>query len=323
MVSVICSVYNTEKYINEAIDSILNQTYKDLEIIVIDDGSTDSTVNCLSKYCELPNFKLIKREHTGNVGKLLNDCVRISQGKYIAIMGADDLWLPHKLEFQMPFVDSYGMVCSNSYVLNEGNEMYNVLSKYSFDFILGKNPKQTVDRILINDFKEDADITLADLVEFNYIIAASVIMRKEIMLKTGGFEESLGIRGEDYVLWLNVAEINKIKFINEPLVRYRIHGDNLSLNSFNERLEMLKRTINIRSDFVNHQDISVSKGAINGIFKIRLEITKLYLINKHYISARKNLKQVLKLYKNKFSLRYLKYLIYYFGITWLSILHRR
>jgi len=224
---------------------------------------------------------------------------------------------------QMPYVDNYGMVCSNSFILDGENKIYKKLTKYSLDFIFNKGVEQGKSGILINDFLQDTELTLADLIRFNYVIAASVLMSKKMFLDAGGFEETLGTRGEDYVLWLNVAKLKKIKYLNEPLVKYRIHSDNLSLRSFNERLEMLNRTIEIRSYFRDDKNELVRKASKTGISGIYLEMTKLFLINKNYIPARRSCMKMMKFYNNKLSFRYVKYLFYYSGILLLSLLYRR
>ena len=119
-VSVIMSVYNGEKYLPEAIDSVLNQTFEDFEFVIVDDGSTDGTADILSGYKD-PRIKVITQKHLG-IAQAKNKAVEASSGEYIAIMDADDISLPERFELEVNFLDQHkdiGAVSSSTYVIDE------------------------------------------------------------------------------------------------------------------------------------------------------------------------------------------------------------
>lgn len=320
MISVICAAYNAEKYIIESVDSVLNQTYKDIEIIVIDDGSTDGTVKLLEKYLGMNNFSLKRNEHSGNVGHILNECISFAKGSIIAVMSADDIWLPDKLEKQLVYANDFDMICTNSFLMYEENKIYDSLSGNLFDFAFSKKRKKHNLNIIIKEFSNDVELDLGDLLRFNYVIAPSVLMNTETARELGCFEDKMGIRGEDYLLWLNFAKRHKIRFINEPLVTYRIHENNLSLASYNERMGLLLRTIEIRSTFLSDSNKNIVKSATEGCLQIYREIVKISIRNKHYKIARTYSYILLKTYKHKVSFTFVKYIIYFTSISVLSVL---
>ena len=111
LVSVIIPAYNCADLIGDTIESVLNQTYKNLEIIIVDDCSTDNTINVIRRYCKMDSrIKLICQEENSGVCAARNKAIDNAKGKYIAFIDADDLWMPKKLELQIPFMEtnSYG-----------------------------------------------------------------------------------------------------------------------------------------------------------------------------------------------------------------------
>lgn len=118
-VSVVIPTYNYAQYIKEAIDSVLAQTYKDYEIIVVDDGSTDDTKGTVSQYG--PEIEYIRQENQGP-SAAKNTGIRNSKGEYIGILDSDDLWLPSKLEKQIKVFEAnsgLGLVYSDGFVFGE------------------------------------------------------------------------------------------------------------------------------------------------------------------------------------------------------------
>ena len=123
-VSVIMTVYNGERYLQEAVDSILVQTFKDFEFIIVDDGSTDNTAEVLAD-CKDPRIKVVKQEHQG-MAQGRNRGVEEACGEYIAIMDADDVSLPERLEVLADFLDQrkdVGGVSTGSLLANEHGEV--------------------------------------------------------------------------------------------------------------------------------------------------------------------------------------------------------
>src|SRR3990172_12302666 len=122
-ISVIIVTYNVSKFIKQSIDSVLKQNHDNCEIIIIDDGSSDSTGEILSSYKDFKNIKIIFNEHSGNVGKLRNDAIKIASGEYIAILDGDDEWIINKLIIQLDYINEYDIICSNAIVLDEFNKV--------------------------------------------------------------------------------------------------------------------------------------------------------------------------------------------------------
>src|SRR6185369_4386478 len=115
LISVVLPVYNGEKYLAEAIDSILGQTLTDFELIIIDDGSTDNSLAILKQYKQRDNrIRLIARENR-NLATTLNDLIDLAQGEWVARMDQDDIALPHRFEKQLQWLEQTGAdICGSS-----------------------------------------------------------------------------------------------------------------------------------------------------------------------------------------------------------------
>ena len=210
-VTVIIPIYNMEKYITEAVDSALNQTYENCEIIVIDDGSTDNTFNILKRYNN--NIRYIKQDNKGlacarNVG------IKKSTGDYIALLDADDIWLPDRLTIEVKILDELpevGLVHSSIYWINEnGKKLTNPDEKRKY--CSGYIAKYIISR------KSD-------------IYCPTVLFRKSCVNDVGYFDENLTRLGvEDRDLWYRIALKYKIEYVDKPLAKYRYREDSMSKN---------------------------------------------------------------------------------------------
>ena len=148
-VSVIIPTYNCARYISKAIDSVLKQTYRDFEIIIINDGSSDDTEKVVKPYLKNESVSYIYQENKG-VAAARNKGIRNSKGEYIALLDADDYWSSMKLEKQIPIFEKMHevkLVHSNMYIFNEGDE--GNFEKYSMDINYNKlTQKQLFEKIL-------------------------------------------------------------------------------------------------------------------------------------------------------------------------------
>ena len=208
LISVIIPTYNRSQYICEAIDGALEQTYKNIEIIVVDDGSTDSTKDVLTKYGS--NVKYIYQNNAGpSVAR--NSGIKQSKGELLAFLDSDDIWLPQKLEKQLELIQqspNIGLVSCGSYDIDSSG---NIISKP----IIRRN-------------YENMDILIKTLILRNVVGGGSIpLVRRECFDKLGLFSEDI-IICEDRDMWIRIAKNYKIKFIEEPLIKYRIHGTNLN-----------------------------------------------------------------------------------------------
>jgi glycosyltransferase involved in cell wall biosynthesis len=206
LISVIIPVYQGAKTISQAIDSVLNQSFKDYEIIVVDDGSTDNLNGVLNKYGE--KIKLIKQMKSG-VSASRNNGIKNSSGELIAFLDADDIWLPNKLAQQVKMFDAnphLGVVFGNVYFWD--GKIYQ--DKTYFDLM------QPYRGEIITPF------FAVDFVPF-----LSVLMRKKILNKTDLFDETIRYV-EDYELLLRIALNWEFDYVDFPVGAYRISNQQVS-----------------------------------------------------------------------------------------------
>jgi glycosyltransferase involved in cell wall biosynthesis len=212
------------------------QTYKSYEIIVVDDGSTDNTKEVLSPFMQ--RIKYIKLEQNRGLPTARNIGIQSAQGKYIAFLDADDLWLPEKLEADMEYFDKHpdiSMVYSRHININERG------------YTLGSDRKKRLPsgNIFIRLFSEQ-----------NFIITSSVVVRREVFETAGLFDEQL-FNCQDWDMWLRIAFYFKVAGINKPLVKYRHNPRSLSKNRNNvlkyQKL-VIDKTYNAFKDKMNGFD---------------------------------------------------------------------
>lgn len=208
-VSVLMPVYNSEKYLNESIKSILNQTLRNIEIIIIDDGSTDMSGEIIKKYADLdPRVKHIRQSNLG-ISKTRNKLVDLAVADYIAWMDSDDIALPNRIEKQLNYlVQNKNCVSVGSVVTmidNENNKIFNFPVPYTHDDIDQHHLRGN-----------------GGAMQF-----PSTLMRKDAVIKAGGFNEKL-IGAEDLCLLIRLAEIGQLANLPESLYYYRQHNDSIS-----------------------------------------------------------------------------------------------
>lgn len=205
-VSVIIPTYNCAQHITEAVDSVLNQTYKGIQIIVVDDGSTDNTKQVLAPYIEKRLISYLHQENSGP-GAARNTGIRAANGEYIAFLDTDDLWYPEKIERQIAILQatcSIGLVFSNMKVSRNGTLLEETWMERmkSYDLLV-KNQ-----RCIHRPWKL--------LLEENFIPTCAVLLKRACIKDVGFFDESLVI-GEDWDLWLKIAFLYDFAFIPNPL----------------------------------------------------------------------------------------------------------
>lgn len=198
-VSVIMSVYNGARYLREAIDSVLNQTFKDFEFIIVEDGSTDKTAEILTSYND-PRIKVITQPHSG-MAPAKNKAIRASSGKYIAIMDADDISFPERFEKQVKFLETYkniGLVGSAYLEISEDGRPLKVVT------VLLPNEEIQKNLLICNAFGH-----------------GTMMFRKDCLDRIEFYREELK-HVEDYDLALRFAEQYEVANIGEPLYKYRL-----------------------------------------------------------------------------------------------------
>ncbi|MCQ4054008.1 MULTISPECIES: glycosyltransferase [Aeromonas] len=208
-VSVIIPVYNHEKYVEDAIKSVLSQSYNNIELIVVNDGSSDSSHEVITRLIKENEFIYVNQNNKG-LSKTLKESLKLCHGKYIAIVASDDIWLEHKIQTQVDYMEQNNLAvacCANVNVINE----YNVITQ-------NKNPMNLI---------ESYDFARVMTSGFN-IPPATILFRADIVDKTF-FDESLKV--EDLYLWLKLT-VNggTIDVLPNILAKYRIHSSNTTGN---------------------------------------------------------------------------------------------
>lgn len=203
-VTVLMSVYNGEKYLREAIDSILHQTYTNFEFLIIDDASTDTTPEILHQYSD-PRIRLVKNENNLGLTKSLNKGLALANGEYIARMDADDICMPERFEKQLNYFDRN----PETDVLGTGFKIFNA------------NDECTGEKF----FPEK--VTTSDFSQENQLIHGSVMVKKSVIIDVGGYNEYFQYV-QDYELWLRVSKKYQIRNIPAILYKLRYHGDNIA-----------------------------------------------------------------------------------------------
>lgn len=219
-VSVIIPTYNQSRYLCEAIDSVLAQSYKDFELIVVDDGSTDDTQEAVKHYGN--KLQYVYQKNQGCPGAM-NTGVRNSQGEYFAMLGHDDLWLPDFLATQVAVLDGnpeLAFVSSGTHVIDDK----------------GKN----IGLWNVGHFRKKS---FSNLLKSNFIFHLTTLVRRKHFDEVGQFDENLQT-AQDYDLWLRLAKKFKFECTDIPLAKYRLHASNLSKNldlNLQDHLSILKK----------------------------------------------------------------------------------
>ncbi|MDP4084401.1 MAG: glycosyltransferase family A protein [Bacillota bacterium] len=218
MVSVVMPVYNGAKYLQNSIDSILNQTFWDFEFIIVNDGSTDETTNILNENQARDNrIKVIHLKENAGVANARNVGVWAAQGKWIAIQDSDDISVPHRLETQLNYVEEHKDPVA------VGSMIKCIPGRYSVD--------KDFQAYLKNTEKWSNALLTREQIKGNRFISTpvvngSVLFLKEIFMKVGGYNKNYRI-GEDFDLWIKMLEYGPIDKIPEVLYHYRVDADSL------------------------------------------------------------------------------------------------
>lgn len=211
-ISVVISCFNYGKYIEDCIESVLNQSVNNFEILIIDDGSTDNSETIINKYKKHKNIRCFWQQNKGQA-YTKNRGILESKGEFIAFLDADDVWLSNKLEQQIILFNDVkvGVVYSTARFINkDGAELFLKSGRGYF-----KPRRGFVGKYLIFD---------------NFIYFSSSIVRKECFLNVGYFDETIKM-GIDWDLWLRISKYYKFDYVYDPLIFYRIgHLGQMSKN---------------------------------------------------------------------------------------------
>lgn len=205
-ISVLLSVYNGEKYICAAVESMLQQTYSDFEFVIVDDGSRDSTAELLRRYSD-QRIRIVTNEKNLGLTKSLNIGLRESCGKYIARIDADDYAKPDRLQKQYDFMQRFsgvGFLATWAHVVDEQDAIVSVL-----------NTRLSAEDIYYTIYFR------------NCIVHSSVMYDRELILSIGGYDETISM-GQDCELWYRVSKVTQMHMLCEPLVTVRVTSESIS-----------------------------------------------------------------------------------------------
>jgi len=243
-VSVIIPAYNKSELTLRAIESVLNQTYDNIEIIVVDDGSSDNTKEELKSFGN--KIRYIFKENAGacsarNVG------IKQATGEYIALLDCDDIYYPEKLAKSVEYLETnpdYGFVSTNAYLIDANDKVVSVFS---------------------NSHRKRNGFIASKLIFINLVCNSTVIVRRSCFKKVGYYDEKIFIPA-DWDMWLRLAEVYKAGYIDEKLTGYRVSDSYTKSHketALNENLYVIKKTFN-RNNVISKK--LINKGYANIYF---------------------------------------------------------
>ncbi|MDA8430931.1 MAG: glycosyltransferase [Geobacteraceae bacterium] len=230
-VSVIVPAFNSARYIQDALVSVLAQGYQDLEIIVVDDASTDNTAEVVTgldshkiSYTRLP-------ENHGGPSTARNIGIKNSRGDYIVLFDSDDLMLPGRIEYAVSAMDEHpevGMVCSDAVKFDaiKGNYAYNHLNPGHYGRFRALETRHVGSNLSIIDKQQAYSCLFYE----NYVQTSSVTIRKKVFDDIGYFDESLP-NAEDWDMWFRISHSYDLGFIDTVCIRYRVRADSITTRS--------------------------------------------------------------------------------------------
>jgi len=211
-VSVIIPAFNRGRYIRQAVDSVLNQTYTNIETIVVDDGSTDETREILEGYTG--KIKILEHPGRQNRGQSasINVGLEYASGEYVAILDSDDYFEPNKIEFQAGFLElnpDIGLIyCNGTAVNSNGEFLYNI---YTPSHKEENNPENV-------------------LLDCYFLVPNNSLVRMSVLKKAGPFDESLRA-AQDHDMAIRITEITRLAYLDKSLFHYRRHSESISKNN--------------------------------------------------------------------------------------------
>jgi len=208
LVSVVVSCYNHELYIKESILSVLNQTYKNIELIVFDDGSVDNSASIIEALSKEHGFFFQRQKNIGFT-PTLNKAIKLCKGKYIAFLGSDDLFFEDMIEKQIKFLEDRNdfAVCGGNMVFIDGDGR--LLSKQK------KKPYSEVDFFTIFNNRKAGPP------------ASSAMIRLDVLREVGGYDPNIGL--EDLYIWMKITHHGyRLAILESDFIYYRKHGSNTS-----------------------------------------------------------------------------------------------
>ena len=248
-VSVVMAVYNGEKYLKKAIDSILNQTFKDFEFLIINDGSSDKSIKILESYAYDSRIRVL--DNISNKGLIysLNKGFSEAKGKYIARMDADDISYLDRFEKQVKYMElntAVNLLGGNISIIFEGIPLLN--KKYSV--------KKEYEEIKLNSFIQS---------QFAH---PSIMLRREYIVENNLQYEEKYKNNEDFAFWSNIIPFSKVANLDDEILKYRVVKKSITREAnkdMNSRREIFKL---VYKNYFNNMDIDITENELDIHFEI-------------------------------------------------------
>jgi len=271
--SVIIATYNRENYLRECLNSLLFQTYKNFEIVIVDDGSTDNTENVVTEFIGSLSIKYIKTSNAGYPAVPRNIAAQHADGEWLCFLDSDDKWTRNKLQTCLPLINDYDVIYHKLKYFGSGKPFYRI-----------NIPSRQVQQPVFIDL----------MTRGNSIPLSGAIIRKKIFTRVNNFDEDVSIAGlEDYDLWLKASKItDRFFFIPIALGWYRMHANSITETSFRQ----INKINIVYEKYLPYLALSYHKQAA---------IIKDYYIAIVY-ERMKNFKQAIELYKKSLEANTLK-----------------
>ncbi|QMU27936.1 glycosyltransferase family 2 protein [Adhaeribacter radiodurans] len=261
LVSVICLCYNHEPFLREALDSVFTQTYPNIEIIIADDASTDGSVNIIRDYCaRFQGIQLLL--NTTNLGncRAFNRALTYATGEYVIDFATDDVLLPDRIMEQVNcfagLAEDYGVVYTNALLIDEFSQ-----------------PIRNFYRNLPNGKLTPAPASgwiYADLVKRFFISAPTMLIRRTVLEKLGGYNEELAY--EDFDFWVRSGRYFRYYFLDKVLTKRRLHPHQLSKQLYKKHDKQLHSTVQVCATALSLNRTANEQAAL--AFRVKYEFRK-------------------------------------------------
>ena len=291
LVSIITPTYNHEKYLADCIRSVQAQTFSNWEMIVVDDGSTDNTLQIAHLFAEQDQrIRVFTQKNVGifRLAETYNFSLGKSNGKYIAVLEGDDVWLPEKLALQTQTLEA-----DDNAVLSWG-KAYGVSIDLSENYGLYPNLKYEA-KIFTNTPVKSA---LKELLFSNYIPALTVLIRKTALVQIGGFVQKFNLPLVDLPTWQELSLLGTFTFVNEPVGKWRVSPNQVTKTYTIQMIEgVYQQALYLcQKDEPFFQSLGITEPKIQHHFQKRLIVNYCHsgnfkLVRRDYIGARKDFTQ--------------------------------
>lgn len=279
LVSVIMPAFNSVKYIGEAVESILNQTYTDFELLIIDDCSSDGTLEEIKKYKD-KRIRLLQNDENKGIAYTTNIGINNSMGKYIALMDDDDVAFPERIEQQVRYMEAHSEVDILGGRSVDIDEKGNVISEFAVPHY---NPRYIKAMLLIQcvDFRN-----------------GTAMIRKDFLEQTGLKYKDNYLGMQDYRFYMEASKLGKISTISDFLLKWRLHGQNETVHQMKGNAQKrAEKYREIQRDSLNLSGFKLEDSEYNLLFKVYSEtytgcdsykeLEKLYEITKKLLTQGK------------------------------------